>query len=544
MGVFGLAFRTFSIWVFLFVSILAPAAYGDTGGVLAILGIFGFVILFIALVPVIIGIFQAGQSGEKGAKGGTRDPRVDGIARDIFPDEQALPSPGASQLDHFLNKRLPSGESVVSFVMKAFNKHAIYLPESYADRVFSRELNQPFFQKDGEIRRLRGEKIDPASLPQRRAQNLKQTIEQGIRWIEKLVQNHREEVETGAELIARRFLVRLAALVKQREPLDEVESLLRHESLTPQERYAKDVDFFYAWLQAFEKSLKNSNIMKPEARHMVGTQPGMVERVQHRINEIVSEYLEITSNRRRLQQISSAGAIWDEVLYQMSVTRSESFDRKTLRKYQELFLNSTEPFRRQIEMVDIKNLSVEDLKNMFQDHALFPQRIVMLGNRTVAAKMAADQYNHDLGPFSLHMLLVPDYGREEPEEADSPTEPATRRKNAEGLKGALSGLLEKVPLSHRNEMLREVFSEDDGPVDKLGRYILILPIAKELTYEDEMALAALRFFPPSGLDRTLIAVVSFVETDLLWNSGKATKEQRNAAYEFFLSFATAGPLLR
>jgi len=101
-----------------------------------------------------------------------------------------------------------------------------------------------------------------------------------------------------------------------------------------------------------------------------------------------------------------------------------------------------------------------------------------------------------------------------------------------------------MAISRRAEMLREVFSDNEGPVDKLGRYILIMPIGKGLTYEDEVALAELRFFPPSGLDKTLVSVVDFAETDLMWNSEMANDQQQMAAYDYFLSMATGAPLLK
>ncbi|HQO35988.1 MAG TPA: hypothetical protein PLG59_15100 [bacterium] len=534
--------RAFLLWGVLFVSILTPRAFAGVAGFLATVGIIGSLLLLIALVPALIRGIRNGQSGKVSAL--IQDPRIEGIARDLFPDEQSLPPIRSSARDHFMNKPLPPGENIVSYAMKVFRKHGVYLPEVYAERVFVNELNRPFFEADEDLRKMPAEKIDAQKLAQRRANNLKTWIGRGRVWIEKIVQNHRDEVESGAEKIARLFLVRMASLVKQRDPVDDIDSLLRHECLTPQERRSQDADFFYSWLQAFEKSVKNSNIMKPEARHMVDVQPGVVERAQTRILEVIAEYLEITSNRRRLHDLSPAAERWNETIFQLNLIRSESFSRRMLLAFQRSFLDSGEAFRHILENLDLKNISPDDLRNIFQEHAFFPQRIVVIGNRPVVGTRAADQYNHDLGDFALPLVNVPDYGREETEEAGKPLGHDLRRKNAEGLRSAVQKVVAEMPVSRRAEMLREVFSDNEGPVDKLGRYLLILPIGKGLTYEDEMVLAELRFFPPSGLDKTLISVVDFAETDLMWNSEMATDLQRTAAYDYFLSMATGAPLLK
>ncbi len=534
--------RAFFLWGTLFVSVLTPQAFAGAAGFLAAVGIIGFLLVLIALAPALLRSIGNGQSGKVSAF--IQDPRIEGIARDLFPDEQSLPPIRSSARDYFINKPLPPGENVVSHVMKIFRKHGIYLPEVYAERVFVNELNRPFFEADEELRKTPAEKMDIHKLTLRRANNLKTWIGRGRVWIEKIVRNHRDEVEAGAERIARLFLVRMASLVKQRDPVDDIESLLRYECLAPQERRALDADFFYSWLQAFEKSVKNSNIMKPEARHMVDVQPGVIERAQARILEVIAEYLEITNNRRRLHDLSPVGERWSETIFQMNLVRSESFSRKMLLGFQRSFLNSGEAFRRILENLDLKNISLDDLKNIFQDHTFFPQRVVLIGNRPVVESRVAEQYNHDLGDFALPLVNVPDYGREESEEAGKPLGHELRRKNAEGLRSAIQKATGDMPISRRAEMLREVFSDNEGPVDKLGRYILILPIGKGLTYEDEMALAELRFFPPSGLDKTLVSVVDFAETDLMWNSEMANDQQQMAAYDYFLSMATGAPLLK
>ncbi len=522
-----------------------PASAADTKYIIFGMGGLGILLLIAGLAPGLSRLLSKNLSSQKkDLRASIRDPRLSGIIRELFPDNHTLPPPGATPLDHLLNKRLPPGESVVSFVRKVFDKHGIYLPEMYAEKIFVKEVNQAFYNRDDEIRSGGGQSVDFDVRTKRRTENLQKAIDRAITWVEKIAETHRREVDASAEQSARRFLVRVAKLVHELDAVDETERVLRHECLTPQERYAQDVNFFYSWLQAFEKAVKKSNLMKPEARHMRGSRPALVERTQKRIHEIIQEYLEITNNRRKLQTLSSAGEQWDEAIYKAGVNASETFDRKTLVHFQRIFLKSGEPFRNLIASVDVKALSVEELKNVFREHEIFPQRIVVLGNRPVVANQAVDRYNHDLGPFALPKLVIEQLDREESEETNSPLGFDIRKENAEKLQEALQSLLDGLGGSRRNEILREVFEQNEGPLNKLGRYVLILPIAVELTYEDEMALAETRFFPPSGLDRTLISVVDFSETDILWNSKQATEEQKDAAYDFFVSNASQQPLLR
>jgi len=535
------------VWVRAFLLLMVvpcQACAADMKYVVLGIGGLGVLLVVAGVTPGIARALKAKKNKKQDLRAAIRDPRVAGIIHDLFPDDHSLPPPGATPLDHLLNRRLPKKESVLSFVRKVFDKHGIYLPETYAEKIFVKEVNQAFYRQDDEIRSSDSKSVSFEERTKRRTENLRRAVERGIVWIEKLVDTHRREVETSAEQSARRFLVRVSKVLQELDAADETERLLRHETLTPQERYAQDVNFFYAWLQAFEKALKKSNLMKPEARHIRGTQPAIVERTQHRVHEIVREYLEITNNRRKLQAMSPLGEQWDEVIYKASVNASEAFDRKQLANFQKIFLECDEPFRNLFEAVKFKELSVDELKNLFREHEIFPQRIVVLGNRLVVANRAVDRYNRDLGPFALPKLVIEKLNREESEEADSPLGYEIRQKNAENLREALRNLLDGLGPSRRNEVLRGEFEQDEGPRDGLGRFVLILPIAQDLTYEDEMVLADLRFFPSSGLDKTQIAVVSFAETDIMWNSEQADEQQRTAAYDFFISNASQRPLLR
>jgi hypothetical protein len=538
----GWGYHAIALWALALLLIPASPAHADIRDVVIATYIIGVILIFVGLVPPLARslVAAAKSSTRRESQRPTQDVRVNRIAEDLFPDEEALPPSTALSSEYFLNKRLPPGESTAAFAMEVFEKHGVYLPESYADRVFQKEINQPFFRRDGQIRRTENEGVGYEQVMRRRRQNLKQTVRDGVAWVEKLVQNHHDEVEKSAEQSARGFLLRLSRAMRERDPVGEAERLLRNDWLAPQERYVQDVNFFRLWLQTFEKAVFRSRLMQQQGDQVVGGRPGGADRVHTRIREIIAEYSEISANRCRLQKLSAKGRDWDKAIYQASTTQGEVFDRESLLAFQKVFLECEEPFRRLLESVDLEDLSVENLNGLFLEHDIFPQRIVILGNRPIVATMVAQQYNHDLGSFAIPLLRVEECGREEPE-GEIPADRSRRQENAEKLKHALGAAIEKAPTSQLNEMLRVVFEHDEGPVDKLGRYILVLPVSRQLSYEDELVLGANRFFPPSGLDQTLTAVVNFADTDPAWNSDQAAREDRLAAYEFFLSAVTVRP---